>query len=437
MNKVISVIMLTLFLVGCAANSPFNRSYVSKSMEERTDFGISGISKPGEFSLPANTSLSDGLTQDEAVAIALWNNAQFLADLAALGFARADLLEASLLPNPVFSIFFPVGPKKLETKLNYPFEILWQHPRRVAAAKLDVEQISENLINNGLGLVRDVHYAFTDLQFAQEKADLAEKDAKLRSQIADITEARLRAGDISELEASVARIDARRAEDAVIQFSYEITLSQYRLCNLIGLGQNNPKIKIIPNSDSMKPQAALDELLTTAFASRPDLRAAELMIEAAGKRAGWEQTRIVNLIGIIDGKDKGEENITVGPGAQIDIPIFNQSNGKAARAQAELEQTALKYAAARHRIILEVQEAYNQNTTVQKEFEIWNSQIVPSLLEAVDQSQKAYATGDKSYLFVLETMRQLNEALMRQADLKANLQKAAAQLNYSVGRKIN
>ena len=410
--------------------------YVSKSMEERTDFDLSEISKPGEFTLPEGVSLTDSLTQEEAVSIALWNNAQFQVDLAALGFARADLIEASLLSNPVFSLLFPVGPKQEETKLNFPIDIIWQRPRRIAAAKLDAESISENLVQHGLGLVRDVQTAFTDLLLAQEQVVLAKEDAKLRAQIADITQARLRAGDISELDASISHVDSLRAEDAVLRFLHEETISKYQLNSLLGLEQEISIFEITPSLVVQQLEITLDELLETAFAARPDLRAAELTIESTGKRVGWERSKIFNFIGIIDGKDKGEEQITVGPAFQVDIPILNQNNGKVARAQAELEQAARQYVAVRHRLTLEVQEAYNRYVLVHKEFEIWHTDIVPSLEEAVEQAQKAYIAGEKSYLFVLETMRQLSEARMRKAELAADLRRAAAQLDYSVGKKI-
>ncbi|MFN0122879.1 MAG: hypothetical protein ACKV2V_20460, partial [Blastocatellia bacterium] len=61
------------------------------------------------FTLPAGVSLEDGLTDEEAIAIALWNNAQLHADLAALGLARADLLDAGLLRNPLLQIVLPLG----------------------------------------------------------------------------------------------------------------------------------------------------------------------------------------------------------------------------------------------------------------------------------------------------------------------------------------
>ena len=73
-----------------------------------------------EAALPPDVNLADGLTQEEAVAIALWNSPSFQATLADLGIARADLAEAGLLRNPILSLLFPLGPKQLEFTLQYP-----------------------------------------------------------------------------------------------------------------------------------------------------------------------------------------------------------------------------------------------------------------------------------------------------------------------------
>ncbi len=103
------------------------------------------------------------MTQEEAVAVALWNIADFQVSLSELGFARADLLEAGLLTNPVLSLLFPVGPKQFEMALKWPVEALWQRPRRVAAARLAADAAAERLVQAGLDLVLAVKVAHADV----------------------------------------------------------------------------------------------------------------------------------------------------------------------------------------------------------------------------------------------------------------------------------
>jgi len=428
--------LLLLLVAGCAAQFPWNRSYVSEGIKERTDYELGRGAEPGKFSLPEGVSLDDGLSQDEAVAVALWNNAQFQADLAALGFARADLIEADMLVNPVFSILFPVGPKLLETKLNLPIDVLWQRPGRIAAAKLDAERLAENLVEHGLGLIRDVQRTYADVWLAGQRVRLAEEDAKLRVEAADLAQRRLRAGDISELVASAAYVDSLRAADAAKRFSKEAIVLRQELKALLGLISDDTTLDVLPSDMTARSVVSVDELLRTAFAARPDLRAAELKIEAAGERVGWEQSKIYNFIAIIDAKDKGEDSLTVGPGFAIEIPIFNQNSGKIARAKAELEQAARQYEAVRQNIILQVKQAYTRYVSAHEEFELWDSEIIPSLEQTAELTRKSFEVGQVSYLLVLEAKQKLVEARMRRTELAAHLYRSAAELNYCVGKKM-
>jgi len=138
MNGKIYLALSILLIAGCTAPAPNegtsdNFSYISAGLKERTNYTPRQDHESGQFEFPEWVTLDDGLSQDEAIALALWNNAQFQADLAALGFACADLLEANMLSNPVFSILFPVSPELLEAALDIPIDVLWQRPHRVAA----------------------------------------------------------------------------------------------------------------------------------------------------------------------------------------------------------------------------------------------------------------------------------------------------------------
>ena len=175
------LILQIVFLAGCSVHSIHDSSYVSDSIHSRTGHNLNLTKEKGAFVLPDGVLLDDGLTGDEAVAVALWNNAQFQADIMELGFARADLVEAGLLRNPVFSLLFPLGPKQLEATLNLPLEFFWQRPKRVAAAKLNVESVADNLVQHGFNLTRDVMIAYAELVLARERSKIVSEEATLRS----------------------------------------------------------------------------------------------------------------------------------------------------------------------------------------------------------------------------------------------------------------
>ncbi|MEO5804731.1 MAG: TolC family protein, partial [Verrucomicrobiota bacterium] len=161
-----------------------------------------------EFEVPVGISLEDGLSEDDAVALALWNNAALHETLADLQLSRADLLLASMLPNPSLSMLLPVGAKPLELTAKYPIEFFWLRPRRVAFAKLDYEKTSASLVQNAIDLVRDVKVAFADLAAADVSKKVLENSVKLLAEIAEMAKARVAAGEASELETALANTDA-------------------------------------------------------------------------------------------------------------------------------------------------------------------------------------------------------------------------------------
>lgn len=425
--------LLPLLLCGCAANLPRDRSDVSKTLRERTGYELNRFASSDSFRVPEGVVLRDGLTADEAVAIALWNNAQFQADLAELGFAKADLIEAGLLRNPTLSLLFPLGPKQLEYTLALPIEALWQRPKRVAAAKLDAERIAENLVQHGLDLAREGLVAHADLVLAEERKNLAEENAAGQQAIANIAAARLRAGDISELEASVSRLESLRAQEISVRRKQEADNARARFTTLLGFGARDTTFTLVSSTTTALPPRPFAELTTAAFASRPDLRAAELALEAAGKRLGWERAKIFNLTGVLDANAAGKEGFEMGPGAQIEIPLFNWNNDKTARAHAQIEQAARQYLAVKQRIALEVKQAHTDYVAAQQALALCRSQWVPVAVEAAHRAQKTYAAGEVSYLFVLEVNRQLHEARLREAEAVADLQRASARLKHSIG----
>lgn len=431
------VSILIFLATGCVVHSPYDRSYVSQGIKDRTAQELGQRTQPGRFSLPEGVLFEDGLSEDEAVAVALWNNAQFQADLAALGFAEADLVEANMLPNPVFSLLFPIGPKLLEADLEMPIDVLWQRPHRIAAAEIDAQALAENLVEHGLGLIRDVQTTYADLWLAEERARLAHEDLHLRAQMAEFAQAQLRAGDISELAASDARVNSLRAADVARNLAKEAALLRHRLGTLLGLVSDDVQFELIPLDAVPRTQTSIDELVKTALTARPDLRAAELEIEAAGKRVGLEQSKIYNLIAIIDAKDEGEDSLTVGPGLAAEIPVFNQNKGGITRAEAELEQATRQYEVVRQNIISQVREAYIQYVSAREEFELWNGQVIPFLEDILEQTQKTLAAGEVSYLSILETREKLVDARLREAELAAQQRRTAAELNYSVGKKVS
>lgn len=417
---------------GCAVKTAPSGPAPADALRQRTGAPIRAVAdtQPG---LPGAIALNDGVTPDEAVAAALWNNAAFQVTVSELGFARADLLEAGLLSNPVLSLLFPVGVKQFEATLRWPVEVLWERPRRVATANRALEAAGQRLVQTGLDLTASVRVAYADVSLAADRAALAREAADLLTRIDTLTQSRLKAGDISELEARAAQVDASRGQQDAERSTWDVSLAWNRLRLLMGLTDETPTT-LAPPTVARASCGPVTTLLREALVARPDVRAAELAIETAAARLGWEQSRILTLTAVLDANGEGLDGFEMGPGVDASLPIVNRNQGGRARASAELQRATAAYAAIQQQVGFELREASTQVAQAHESLVAWRDRIVTPLRANLADAERSFAQGDTSYLFVLENGRRLTEARVRARELEADETRAHARLERAVGR---
>lgn len=434
MRSMLVAISIGILSLGCFSDSSRVHAQTPLPIKERIERDAKrGSSAP--VSIPPDVALADGLSEDEAISIALWNNPVFNSDLAVLGFARADLREAGLLRNPIMSVLFPLGPKQFEATINFPLEVFWQRPRRVAAAKANLQRVARSLEQNALNLVRDVRLAYADVQIAQKRHQLALAALTRRRQIPVIMEARFRAGDISAQEVIAASVDANTAEVEATRLNDDINIAKERLRFLLGMSEESRPLEIATVEPEPPTPEDTDELLRLAFASRPDLRAAELAIDAAAKKAKWERSRIFTLMATLDMNGRGTRGFEAGPGIVTEPPIFNRNQGGISRAEAEVEATSRGYVLVRQRITSEVTEARQQLLQARESLADWRARVLPALERDASIQNAAYHDGEISYLLVLLNQQRLDTARVREFEFADQSYRARVQLDRAIGRR--
>jgi cobalt-zinc-cadmium efflux system outer membrane protein len=432
------VLVATTSLGGCRMMSRApDRSAVSRQLDCRFGQAIPCATHPCTLTLPPGASLDDGLTEDEAIAIALWNNAAFQELLADLGIARGDLIQAGLLPNPELAYLFEVPNKPLRYAFEFPIEAIWLRPMRLKIASREAHRTANRLTQAGLDLIRDVRQTYADVLLAHERLKVADEAVKLRGQIAELAEKRLKAGDISPQESATATIDSLQARQDAVRIGYEIPIAEQRLRNLMGIGLMPAVLKLDPMNVPPDRKFDADTLTREAINSRPDIlaaveatRAAEVRLKFA--RRGW--FRIFGIGDATSGRASGHE---FGPAVRFTLPIFNWNQGTIARAKAELEKAVRNQQIVANQIILDVQRAHLQYQQASAELEVLRTKVRPEVEAAIRRTQTAYQEGNVNYLIVLETTRQLLDNYLREAQLQGDLRRAWAELERSAGHRLS
>ena len=432
------IFLLGICVWGCAGQRHFfGRGCVTAGIEERTGQTLGTPTCPGQTKIPDFVDWHDGITEDEAVSLALWNSPQYRELLADLGLSEAAVIEAGQLTNPDFWAVFPVGVKQFEFALNAPLEAVWLRPKRLAAAELESQRIGNRLVQDGLDMVRDVRIAYADLVLAQERHRLARESARLRGQITELAESRLRAGSTSQLDVTTARIEMLIEEQRAGQLAHDVDLAAARLRFLMGVEFTEITVTTVVPTGQPRVETVPEELLEQALDSRPDLLAARLSLQAACQRAKLAKLDYLKVTGVFpDANGSGKRGFEAGPGVSFTVPIFHQNQGAIARTGAEVEKAQRHCDTIRHQIALDVRQAYGRFARARDDIQKWEVEILPAAAEAVATSERAYIDGGASLLLMLVNSRQLLDSQLRRAEAAAELQKAVAELERSVGQRV-
>lgn len=435
MHRLLVLLAVSVTFWGCATASR-DRGWLAQSVRARTGHALGPATSEGRAAMPLGVSVADGLSADDAVAIALWRSPALQAELTALDTALADFDEASRPANPRINLLAPIDPRQLSAILFLPIEAIWQTPYRAAAANRELERVSESMIHVVLNVERDVRIAHVDAYLAMRRVRAYEPLVATWSDAARLAEARARAGDIAPAQASAVRAEALLATDARRRSLHDARVANVRLLALIGVPWPNvPTLVAAPVSTS---RASASELLTQAMRQRADLRAAELAIHAAAARGRWEHARVLTLVATIDTQaDRGALVPHPSVGVQnFELPIFNQNQGGVGRADASLTRAIHQYAATRIAVTAEVLSAWEIVERAEESLGTYD-EILSALSEASGASTRSFENGAESYIVVVDALRRSAEAQLRRVELEAELVRAQAELDRAVGGRAS
>lgn len=431
------LVIVALAAVGCqtAPVAP-DRVNVAAQLVPRFGQTLPDRTVPGQFTLPPGVNLDDGLSEDEALAVALWNNAAFQELLADLGIARGDLIQAGLLPNPEVVYYFGATDKPFKYLVDFPLEALWLRPMRVKAATGEAARTADRLSQAGLDLMRDVRQAYSDVMLAKARLDVAKKTVELRAENRKVVEKLKEQEALSEQDAAAARIQSLQAEQDATVAAYDVPIAEERLRNLLGFGTARVPLALdVPTAPPLL-DLPVDQLTAEATATRPDATAAERAVAAAEARLRFAKLGWVRFLGLFDATS-GTNGHEFAPAFRVTLPIFNWNQGAVARAEAELERAVRNRQTVQNQIVLDVQRAHLQYKQASAGLEALRAKVRPEVEANLARARKALENQDVSVLLVFEITRQVLDADLREAGLAGDLRRAWAELERGVGRRLS
>ena len=319
-------------------------SDVQQAVATRTNQTVDLSAQADEERLRA--MLADELTADEAVAIAVANNPRLQVTLAELGIARADLIDASTITNPVFELEWRVPGEPyhpFELRLAQSLIELIQLPQRRAIGRAAFDAAQMRVSSDVLRFAAGVRSSYFDLIAATQHVAQNRAIAEAARTAAEVAVKQHHAENITDLDLENEQALYEQAKLDLARAERQLLVAREALMRAMGLRDPGAEWRV-PESFPELPAAERDQqqLEQLAAAQRLDLAIARREIEIAERRVPIARLAALGEINVdvhYEREPSGEH--TIGPGIELPIPIFN--TGRAARTRAEAE-----YLRARH-----------------------------------------------------------------------------------------
>jgi len=343
-----SLLCGTALLFAACASVPGDagRTEIQSAVSDRTGGTVDWTAPSAEEDPRIRALLQEELTADHAVAVAMANSSRLQATLAELGIARADLAQASVVPNPLFEaeIRVPRDPfRPFELRLAQTLVDLIQLPRRRALGRAAFDEAKLRITSEIVRFAAEVRARHAELLGTSQRALLGRVNLDAAKAAAELAQRQHDAGNITDLDLEEAQAQYDQSRLAAARQETHLVVAREALLQAMGIRDGAIELRL-PAAFPPLPPAEPDQeqLEGLAAARRLDIGLARAEVEMARARVPLARLAALgDITADVHFQRDANGARTVGPGIEVPVPIFN--TGSAARSRAEGE-----YLRARH-----------------------------------------------------------------------------------------
>jgi outer membrane protein TolC len=359
--------------------------------------------------------LKKTLSADDAVKIALLNNKELQAAYNALGIAEAVRLQASLPPNPTFTIerIARVGSAEIEARIIGSILSLATLPARADIAADRLAQAQLQAADATLRITTETRRAFVEavaarslVGFLTEAQSSAQAAAQLSTRLGE-------AGTMTKLDQARNQVFFAELTAQLGTARQRADKARERLIRTMGLWGGDTEFRL---ARALPPLPArplvLQTVETEAVARRLDLQIARIEVVALAKSQGLtEATRFINLLdatGIKTTEKDAEGHRENGKGYEIEfqIPIFDLGEAKSRLARETYMQAVNRLIAKAVNVRSEAREAYRSYRATYDIARHWRNEVLPLRKIISDETLLRYNAMQIDVFALLSEARQ-------------------------------
>jgi cobalt-zinc-cadmium efflux system outer membrane protein len=434
-----------VLVTGICSAASLDQSFgdVSNTVLSRTGKRVQwnrGTPQDAEAEHYVRSLLNRPLTPNSAVQIALLNNHELQGVYEEIGIAQADVIEAGLLRNPLFSIERRFPGQALEAELVTQFIDILFLPIRKRAAKAQLEAAKSRVGNEILKIAAQVRAAFYEHQGNLQLGDLGVEVEKAAAASAEAALQLHQAGNTRDLDLASeealhvqAKLDLSKGQALAIE-------SREKLNRLMGVWGEQTNWTIAPRlPDPPKNEIGTSGLESRAIEQRLDLAA--LRFETLGQAQGLGFARFQEIGQQIEIGGRYVHEIqnehSTGPIIRIPIPLFNFGQGVKARTEAKVRQLQKRYLGLAVQIRSEVRSARDRMLNARAMVDYSRSTVLPLRHRIIEESQLQYNAMQISLFDLLRAKQEEVNAARQSVEAQRDYWVARAELEKAVGGPLN
>lgn len=392
-------------LSGCAATVPEDAGFadvervIAERIPQHRVIWNRGSREDLAVQAAVQELLVDELTPDEAVEIALLNNRSLQATYEDLGVAQADLVQAGLLSNPVFSArarwtFDPSEGAELGFDLIQNFLDLLMLPARKRLAAVEFEETKLRVAGEVLNHAVDVREAYYAYQAAEQTVRVLLEIAAAAQASYDLARRLDEAGNISERSLAAEQAALEQAKVDLAELEVTAYADRERLNRLMGLwGEVTAEWTVLDGLPDLPPESLPFERIE-ALAIERNLELAAALREVQALAAALGIARDYRWLGDVEvgieyEREADDQNL-LGPRIAFALPVFDQGQPRIARAVALLRQSEHRLAQRAVDIRSEVRAVRDRLVRLRDLAEHYRTVVIPLSQRLVELSLQEY-----------------------------------------------
>lgn len=395
------------------------------------------------------------ITEQQAIALFYQRNLSLIAANFNIDDAQAQEIIAAAIPNPVFSITISsLSPAMFRQQYrNAPLpavspqiqqliETAGKRRLRIESSELATEAVSFDLKDTARVLTNAVRRSYYSLLLAQKTAKMASDNVERYREILRVNGIRLKVGDIAATDFTRIEVESLKAQGDQDQAKTALNQARADLLLLLGWPENSLEISAVEAWPEAAPEiakAGQDQLAEQALERRPDLQAARVRIEQAGKMLTLANRLAIPDVTVSAFYQRDPGNFFTdsgGVGVSVPLPLFYRQEGEISRARVGLSSAELALKQTELGVRAEVMKAlsaWKSADAIAQRFET----AVVKRIEMLRKAQEiAYQKGAVGLLELIDAERNYKAMMLDYYTALANRSNAWADLLMAYGEEV-